>query len=110
MSSLLEENVKLVYQLVDEHIGKNKVWCFAIHDKMATLEPTQRQPHAHIMMCERIVTDWDNVKFADKFFSRYNSKNPELGGYCKDSRFSQNKNIAVIAICIYRQKVKQGKG
>ena len=30
----LEENVKLVYQLVDEHIGKNKVWCFAIHDKM----------------------------------------------------------------------------
>ena len=90
----LEENVKLVYQLVDEHIGKNKVWCFAIHDKMATLEPTQRQPHAHIMMCERIVTDWDNIKFADKFFSRYNGKNPELGGYCKDSRFSQNKNIA----------------
>ena len=90
----LEENIKLVYQLVDEHIGKNKVWCFAIHDKMATLEPNQRQPHAHIMVSERIVTDWDHVKFADKFFSRYNGKNPQQGGYLKDRRFTQNKHEA----------------
>lgn len=88
----LDENTKLVHQLIDEHIGANKVWCFAIHEKMATLDPTQRQPHAHIMFSERIITDWTKVKYVDKFFSRFNRNNPENGGYQKDNRFTINRH------------------
>ena len=88
----LDENTKLVHQLIDEHIGTNKVWCFAIHEKMATLDPTQRQPHAHIMFSERIITDWTKVKYVDKFFSRFNRNNPENGGYQKDNRFTINRH------------------
>ena len=45
----LEENIQLVREFVQRHIGPNKVYSFAIHDKNATLDPSQRQPHVHLM-------------------------------------------------------------
>ena len=91
----LEENIDLVKKLVNEHIGNQKVWAFAIHEKLASLEANQRQPHAHIMFSERIMTDEASLaKYPSSFFARYNRKNPELGGYEKDNRFSQNKHIS----------------
>lgn len=90
----MEENIKLVKSLVLEHIGENKVYAFAIHEKMATLEVNQRQPHAHIMFNERVITDKSKVKDANLFFSRFNAKKPELGGYQKDNRFTQNRRIS----------------
>ena len=99
----LEENIKLVHELVTNYIGNNKVYSFAIHEKMASLDKEQRQPHAHIMFSERIITDTKNVKYYDKFFSRANSKNPQNGGYKKDDRFSKNKYVSANNIGIIRR-------
>ena len=45
-----EENKKFVNAFIDEHIGKNKVWAYAIHSKPATFEDNEEQIHAHIKM------------------------------------------------------------
>lgn len=84
-----EENKKFVNAFIDEHIGKNKVWAYAIHSKPATFEDNEEQIHAHIMFCERTVDDgMEKAKSPSKFFKRFNSKNPEKGGYKKDERFT----------------------
>lgn len=41
------------------------------------------------MFCERTVDDgMEKAKSPSKFFKRFNSKNPEKGGYKKDERFT----------------------
>lgn len=87
----LEENIKLVKNFVKKHIGEQKVYAFAIHEKMAALNPKQRQPHAHIMFSERVIDDKKNCKPSHLFFKRYNKNHPENGGYLKDNRFWKNK-------------------
>ncbi len=87
----LDENIKLVKEFVKKHVGENKVYAFAIHEKMAALNPTQRQPHVHLMFSERVIDDKNKCKPAVLFFKRYNSTNPEKGGYFKDNRFWKNK-------------------
>lgn len=86
----LDENIKLVQKFVKKHIGNNKVFAWAIHEKMAALSPDQRQPHAHIMFSERKIIDKENCKPPYQFFKRYNRKFPERGGYIKDNRFTKN--------------------
>lgn len=84
-----EENQKLVNDFVSKHIGNNKVWAYAIHSKPATFDEDEEQIHAHIMFCERVVEDgMTKAKSPSKFFKRFNSKNPQNGGYQKDRRFS----------------------
>ena len=81
-----EQNVALVHELVEKHIGPNKAYTFAIHDKDATLEPGHRNVHAHIMFCER---SFDGVERSpEKFFSQYIPKYPHRGGAKKDDRFT----------------------
>lgn len=89
----LEENIKLVQHFVEENVGNNKVYCFAIHEKNAALNEQNRQPHAHVMFSERIIENKQNVKPDYQFFKKYNVKNPEWGGYKKDDRFT--KSLAV---------------
>lgn len=84
----LEENIKLVRCFVEENVGSNKAYCFAIHEKNAALDNDKRQPHAHIMFSERIIENKQNVKPDYQFFKRYNKKYPERGGYKKDDRFT----------------------
>ena len=87
-----EDNRKLVDEFVKKHIGNNKVWTYAIHSKPATFDEDEEQIHAHIMFCERTVTDgMDNAKSANQFFKRFNSKNPEKGGYQKDRALSGDR-------------------
>lgn len=84
-----EENKKLVKDFIVAHIGNNKVWAYAIHSKPAAFEDNEEQIHAHIMFCERTVDDgMEKAKSPSKFFKRFNSKNPEKGGYKKDERFT----------------------
>lgn len=84
-----EENQKLVNDFINTHIGNNKVWAYAIHSKPATFDNDEEQIHAHIMFCERVVDDgMVKAKSPSKFFKRFNSKNPQNGGYQKDRRFS----------------------
>lgn len=99
-----EENQKLVNDFIDKHIGNNKVWAYAIHSKPATFEDNEEQIHAHIMFCERTVDDgMEKAKSPSKFFKRYNSKNPEKGGYKKDERFTKSRSNAVACIKQIRQ-------
>ena len=87
-----EENKKIVNDFITAHIGNNKVWAYAIHSKPATFDDSQEQIHAHIMMSERIVEDgMTKAKSPSKFFKRYNSKNPQNGGYLKDRALSGNR-------------------
>lgn len=84
-----EENQKLVNDFINTHIGNNKVWAYAIHSKPATFDDDEEQIHAHIMFCERVVDDgMVKAKSPSKFFKRFNSKNPQNGGYQKDRRVS----------------------
>ena len=87
-----KDNRKLVDEFVKKHIGNNKVWTYAIHSKPATFDEGEEQIHAHIMFCERTVTDgMDKAKPANQFFKRYNAKSPEKGGYQKDRALSGDR-------------------
>lgn len=99
-----EENKKLVKDFIVAHIGNNKVWAYAIHSKPAAFEDNEEQIHAHIMFCERTVDDgMEKAKSPSKFFKRFNSKNPEKGGYKKDERFTKSRSNAVVCIKQTRQ-------
>lgn len=99
-----EENKKLVKDFIVAHIGNNKVWAYAIHSKPAAFEDNEEQIHAHIMFCERTVDDgMEKAKSPSKFFKRFNSKNPEKGGYKKDARFTKSRSNAVVCIKQTRQ-------
>ena len=90
----LEDNIALVEKIVDEHIGQNKAWVYAIHSKQATFADEEEQIHAHIMFSERIVEDgMENARKAGLFFKRHNSQNPLKGGYKKDIRFSHDREV-----------------
>lgn len=99
-----EDNKKLVEDFIAENIGNNKVWAYAIHSKPAAFDESEEQIHAHIMFCERIVTDgMDKAKSPSKFFKRYNAKDPKKGGYQKDARFTSNKNEISASISSIRK-------
>lgn len=99
-----EQNKQLVEDFIAKHIGNNKVWAYAIHEKTAAFDPSQNQIHAHIMFSDRIVTDgMDKCKPASKFFKRPNTKNPEKGGYAKDRTLSASKKELSMTIKNIRQ-------
>ena len=103
----LDENIKLVQHFVEENVGENKVYCFAIHDKKAALDETHRQPHAHIMFSERIIENKQKVKPDYQFFKTYNAKNPGRGGYKKDDRFTAKHGIGPANVLKMRQSLEK---
>lgn len=103
-----EQNKELVEAFIAKHIGNNKVWAYAIHEKAAAFDPTQNQIHAHIMFSDRVVTDgMENCKSASKFFKRPNAKNPEKGGYAKDRTLSASKAELSMTIKSIRESWEQ---
>lgn len=103
-----EQNKELVEAFIAKHIGNNKVWAYAIHEKAAAFDPTQNQIHAHIMFSDRIVTDgMENCKSASKFFKRPNAKSPENGGYAKDRTLSASKAEVSMTIKSIRESWEQ---
>lgn len=71
-----ELNKEILERFLDKTFKKDYVYNYSIHN------PNQEQPHAHVMFCDRKL---DGINRDKKlFFSRYNSKNPELGGTKKD--------------------------
>lgn len=93
----LDDNIKLVKDFVNKNIGDNKVYAFAIHQKKASLDNTQDQPHAHIMFSEKIITDKKHCKPSYKFFKQFYRKKPELSGYEKDDRFFRTPHDSAVA-------------
>ncbi|WP_211219082.1 MobA/MobL family protein [Luteimonas mephitis] len=72
----LEQNIALVNDLV-EKVAPERPHQVAIHAPKSSLQG-EPNPHAHVMTCERMADGIDRP--AEKFFSRYNSKQPEKGG------------------------------
>lgn len=69
---------------------KDFYYTYAIHDKPAALENSERNIHVHIMFSERKL---DTIEKAaerppELFFKKANPKNPALGGAKKDSRWN----------------------
>ncbi len=82
----LQQQQKLLWGFVDEQMGKDHPYTYAIHSASATLDPDVQQPHAHIMFSGRLL---DGIaRGPDAYFRRWNRKNPEKGGAKKDLRFS----------------------
>lgn len=77
----LEQNVSLVRDLIGQ-LAVEKPYQVAIHVPKSSLEG-EANPHVHLMTCDR--ADDGVERPADRFFARYNSKNPESGGRKKIS-------------------------
>lgn len=88
----LEAQKKIIEQFIEKNL-KNFYYTYAIHDKIGALSDEERHPHVHIMFSPREIDDYErNIeRTPDKFFSRYNNKNPEKGG-CKKSDNWNDKN------------------
>ena len=86
-----EENIAFVKEFVEQELGEKFPYSFAIHNKKATLDKTQDQPHAHIMFCERKLDGIERSR--ELFFKRANSNNPELGGNKKDVEWKAKERL-----------------
>ena len=77
----LEQQRELVDEFIMKEVG-NKPYQFSIHSPKAALGDVD-QTHGHIMLSDRVPDEI--VRPPEKYFSRHNSANPELGGCRKDS-------------------------
>ncbi|MFZ2172406.1 MAG: MobA/MobL family protein [Methylococcaceae bacterium] len=76
------QRLELVQEFIEQEIGDKHAYQFAIHTPKAALEKDD-QPHAHIMYSERIRDGIE--RDPERYFKRYNAKNPEKGGAKKFS-------------------------
>lgn len=97
----LKENIKIIEQMIDNHIGKNKAYSYAIHEKKAALNNEISQPHVHLMFSEKIQDDF--YRDEKVFFSRANPKDPKLGGAKKDNRFTENFSAGSLSVVKIRE-------
>lgn len=77
-----EQRLELVRDFVQQEIGDQHAYSFAIHNPQASIDGGE-QPHAHIMMSQRVDDGID--RSPEQYFRRYNAKFPERGGARKDS-------------------------
>lgn len=78
-----EENIVIARNIVQKIIGNIKAGTWAIHSKPA-FTTNDENIHMHLMFSDRIQDSAINEKPKKLYFKRYNSKNPEKGGYLKD--------------------------
>jgi hypothetical protein len=76
-----EQQVALVERFAEQELGTTRVYQWAIHEPNAS--DGKPQPHVHLMFSDRQL---DGIERGpERFFKRYNSKNPERGGAQKFS-------------------------
>ncbi|RRD40377.1 hypothetical protein EII29_02545 [Leptotrichia sp. OH3620_COT-345] len=78
-----EKNIEILERFLEKIFGKDYVYNYAVHN------PKGEQPHAHVMFCDRKLDGIERKK--EKFFKRYNSEKPELGGAKKDEGLKKKK-------------------
>ncbi len=86
-----EQQIELVEEYIKEQIGDNHAYSYAIHSKPATLEPGQKNDHAHIMFSERKLDAIERDR--EQYFKRGNSKHPERGGNMKDPDWNRRGKV-----------------
>jgi hypothetical protein len=76
-----EQQIALVERFAEQELGSTRVYQWAIHEPNAS--DGKPQPHVHLMFSDRQI---DGIERGpERFFKRYNSKNPERGGAQKFS-------------------------
>ncbi len=84
-----EQQIALVERFAEQELGSTRVYQWAIHEPNAS--DGKPQPHVHLMFSDRQL---DGIERGpEKFFKRYNSKNPERGGAQKFS-YGEDKEAA----------------
>lgn len=78
-----EENIDIARNIVKKIVGNTKAGTWAIHSKPA-FTTNDENIHMHLMFSDRIQDPNISEKPKELYFRRYNSKNPEKGGYLKD--------------------------
>ena len=91
-----EENVLVAKNIVQKIIGNDKAGTWAIHSKPA-FSTNDENIHMHLMFSDRIQDPAIKEKSKELYFRRYNPKNPEKGGYQKDTTLNtgHHKNPAM---------------
>lgn len=91
-----EENVLVAKNIVQKIIGNDKAGTWAIHSKPA-FTTNDENIHMHLMFSDRIQDPAIKEKSKELYFRRYNPKNPEKGGYQKDTTLNtgHHKNPAM---------------
>lgn len=91
-----EENILVAKNIVQKIIGNDKAGTWAIHSKPA-FTTNDENIHMHLMFSDRIQDPAIKEKSKELYFRRYNSKNPEKGGYQKDTTLNtgHHKNPAM---------------
>lgn len=85
----LDENLKIIHDLVNNTEMKNFYFSLAVHDKQTSAISGNRNLHCHLMFSEREIDGIERP--VELFFKRHNSKNPNLGGAKKSKLFSDRK-------------------
>lgn len=85
----LAQNKEIVREFINCHL-KDFYYAYAIHEKPAAIENSERNIHVHIMFSERKLDDIEKTqeRRPEIFFKKANPKNPFLGGAKKDSRWN----------------------
>ena len=86
-----DQQKELVEDLIKEQLGENHAYSYAIHNKPATLDPSKKQPHAHIMFSERKLDGIERDR--EQYFKRGNAKHPERGGHMKDPDWNRRGKV-----------------
>lgn len=69
-----EQKIELVQEFVKEQFGSDHPYSLAIHEKDAALDPSKRQPHAHIMFSERKLDGISLLKRLTRYPKRYSTE------------------------------------
>lgn len=90
-----EQKIELVREFIKEQLGEDHPYSVAIHEKDAALDPSKRQPHAHIMFSERKL---DGIERAKEIFFKQAARpgrgeRPEEHGAKKDRRWHEKKAV-----------------
>lgn len=104
----LEQNLEIVNTFIRKsELLKDKYYAFAIHDKQAALDKSQRQIHCHLMFSTRCIDDVErkHERDAKTFFARANSKDPAKGGCKKDRRFNWDNPKERTAVLMRTRKL-----
>lgn len=102
----LEENKKIVQDILDKVLGDTKAGVWAIHSVQAKFENTTNI-HAHIMFSERIIDKSIPPKPPNIFFKRCSPDAPESErGYLKDDTYTRIGKNATLAIKQLRKDIE----
>jgi hypothetical protein len=86
------QRVALVERFAEQELGSTRVYQWAIHN--GTASDGKEQPHVHLMFSDRQL---DGIERGpEKFFKRYNSKNPERGGARKATYGADKEEAALV--------------